>query len=546
MPIGGNGRRERGRVMDERKWVLAAGAAAGAAAVVIAAAAVWLGPLNQDEGWYLYAALETAAGRLPYRDFFFTQGPVLPMVYGWLAPLWSDAGVLGGRIVTATLGLLASVLVALLAARGTAPGGRLAAGVTAFTLAACGVYHAYFMAIPKTYALAGLLLAGGLLALTRCERGERGERGGRAGLVWAAGAGVLLAAAAGTRLSLGAVLAVTGLWLLANRRRLGGAWLAFGIGGVIGLALVYGPCVLAAPEGFRFAQTFHTGRAGGGALFVAGSIARLLRGYLPLAGLAVVAAAWRLAGCSQQDACGGRSDVVAWPSLWLWAAGAVAAVHLTSPYPYDDYQVPVMPLAAAAAAVWLAGAAGRCAAPAAARAAAVWAVLLFCGLATAASPLVQEWFVIRQDRFWVVQKQTPDLAVLRRVGLALKRPGTRETAPRLLTQDVYLAVESGRRVPDGLEMGPFGYFPDLDDDQARRVLVLNRARLLDVIATTDAPDAATSGYAFAIGAPAMTELDAADQRSLRESLARRYSRTGEVRDFGQGWTTLDLWSRDGL
>jgi hypothetical protein len=111
--------------MDERKWVLAAGAAAGAAAVVIAAAAVWLGPLNQDEGWYLYAALETAAGRLPYRDFFFTQGPVLPMVYGWLAPLWSDAGVLGGRIVTATLGLLASVLVALLAARGTAPGGRL-------------------------------------------------------------------------------------------------------------------------------------------------------------------------------------------------------------------------------------------------------------------------------------------------------------------------------------------------------------------------------------------------------------------------------------
>jgi hypothetical protein len=525
--------------MDERKWVLAAGAAAGAAAVVIAAAAVWLGPLNQDEGWYLYAALETAAGRLPYRDFFFTQGPLLPVVYGWLAPLWSDAGVLGGRIVTAALGLLASVLVALLAARGTAPGGRLAAGVTAFTLAAGGVYHAYFTAIPKTYALAGLLLAGGLLALTRCERG------GRAGLAWAAGAGVLLAAAAGTRLSLGAALAAAGLWLLANRRRLGLAWLAFGIGGAIGLAMVYGPFVLAAPEGFRFAQTFHTGRAGGGALFVAGSVARLLRGYLPLAGLAVVAAAWRLAGCSRQDAGGGRTDVVAWPSLWLWVAGAVAAVHLASPYPYDDYQVPVMPLAAAAAATWLMGAAGRCAAPAAARAAAVWAVLAFCGLATAASPLVQEWFVIRQDRFWVVQKKTPDLAVLRRVGAALKRPGTRETAPLLLTQDVYLAVESGRRVPAGLEMGPFGYFPDLDADQARRVLVLNRAHLLEVIATTDAPDAATSGYAFAIGAPAMTELDAAEQRSLREALARRYSRTGEVRDFGQGWTTLELWTRDG-
>ncbi len=525
--------------MNERKWVLAAGAVAGAAAVVIAAAAVGLGPLNQDEGWYLYAALETAAGRLPYRDFFFTQGPLLPVVYGWLAPLWSDAGVLGGRIVTATLGLLASVLVALLAARGATPGGRLAAGVTAFALAACGVYHAYFMAIPKTYALAGLLLAGGLLALTRCERGRR------MGLVWAAGAGVLLAAAAGTRLSLGAALAVTGLWLLAHRRRLGLAWLAFGVGGVVGLALVYGPFVLAAPEGFCFAQTFHTGRAGGGALFVAGSIARLLRGYLPLAGLAAVAAVWRLAGCSRQDACGVRRDVVAWPSLWLWVAGAVAAVHLTSPYPYDDYQVPVMPLVAAAAAVWLMGAAGRCTAPAAARTAAVWIVLLCSGLATVASPLVQEWFMIRQDRFWIVQKKASDLAMLRRVGATLKQPGTRETAPLLLTQDVYLAVESGRRVPVGLEMGPFSYFPDLDADQARRVLVLNRARLLEVIATTDASDAATSGYAFAIGAPAMTELDADEQTSLREALARRYSRTGEVRNFGQGWTTLDLWTRDG-
>jgi hypothetical protein len=539
MSIDRNGRRERERDMNERKWVLAAGAVAGAAAVVIAAAAVGLGPLNQDEGWYLYAALETAAGRLPYRDFFFTQGPLLPVVYGWLAPLWSDAGVLGGRIVTATLGLLASVLVALLAARGATPGGRLAAGVTAFALTACGVYHAYFMAIPKTYALAGLLLAGGLLALTRCERDRR------AGLMWAAGSGVLLAAAAGTRLSLGAALAVTGLWLLAHRRRLGLAWLAFGIGGVVGLALVYGPFVLAAPEGFYFAQTFHTGRAGGGALFVAGSIARLLRGYLPLAGLATVAAVWRLAGCSRQDACSVRSDVVAWPSLWLWVAGAIAAVHLTSPYPYDDYQVPVMPLAAAAAAVWLMGAAGRCTAPAAARTAAVWIVLLCSGLATAASPLVQEWFMIRQDRFWVVQKKTSDLAVLRRVGATLKRPGTRETAPLLLTQDVYLAVESGRRVPAGLEMGPFSYFPDLDADQARRVLVLNRARLLEVVATTDASDAATSGYAFAIGAPAMTELDAAEQSSLREALARRYSRTGEVRNFGQGWTTLELWTRDG-
>ncbi len=522
--------------MGERKWVAAAGAVAGLAAVMIAVVSVWLGPLNQDEGWYLYAALETAAGRLPYRDFFFTQGPLLPVVYGWLAPLWSGSGVLGGRLVTAALGLCASLLTAALAARGAAPAGRLAAGVTAFALTACGVYHAYFMAIPKTYALAALLLTGGLLALARSERR------GREGLVWSAGAGVLLAAAAGTRLSLGAALAAAGLWLLVHQRRLGLAWLAFGLGGAAGLALAYGPFVAAAPEGFWFAQTFHTGRAGGGPLFIVGSLARLLRGYLPLAAVAAAAAAWRLAGCRQPNA-GIEQDGMRWGSLWLWAAGAVAAVHLTSPYPYDDYQVPVMPLVAAAAAVALVDAAGRSAAPARTRSAAVWAVLVFCGLAALASPMVQEWFVVRQDRFWVVRKEASDLAVLQRVGAGLRRAVPREMAPRLLTQDVYLAVESGRRVPAGLEMGPFSYFPELPTEQARRLLVLNRALLRELIVTTDAPDAATSGYAWAIGAPAMNELDAAEQRAWRDLVASHYRPVGQVRDFGQGWTLLELWSR---
>ena len=81
------------------------------------AANTWFGLLNQDEGWYLYAALETTRSHMPYRDFFFTQGPVLPVVYGWLAPLWSPFGVAGGRVLTALLGMGGGVLVALLAAQ---------------------------------------------------------------------------------------------------------------------------------------------------------------------------------------------------------------------------------------------------------------------------------------------------------------------------------------------------------------------------------------------------------------------------------------------
>lgn len=523
--------------MNENRALLAAGMVAGVAAVAITAACVWLSPLNQDEGWYLYAALESAAGRLPYRDFFFTQGPLLPVIYGWLVPLWAGAGVLGGRLLTALFGLAAAMLAALLAGRAVPATARRAAAIIAFTLTACGVYHATFTAIPKTYALAALFFTGGLLALTRSVQGGRGAR------LRAVEAGLLLAAAAGTRLSLGAALAAAGLWLLWQRRRCGDTWIAFGLGGVLGLVLVYGPFIAAAPEGFRFAQTFHTGRTGGGALFVAGSLARLLRGYLPLAAVGIATAAWRLAtGCRHEDALRDAAMVDLKP-LWLLSAAAVAGVHLLSPYPYDDYQVPLMPVVAAAAAVWLAETATRAPRAALARVAAVWGVLLFSGAAAVASPRVQEWFVVRQDRFWVTSKTTSDLAVLRRVGASLRRPGSRETAPLLLTPDTYLAVESGRRVPAGLEMGPFSYFPELETSQARRLLILNRELLFNLLDHTEAPDAAMSGYAWALGAPSMAELDAAEQRAIRARVADRYRLAATVPDFGQGWTTLELWQR---
>ena len=64
----------------KRYWFLAA-----FGFVVLAFAAVWLGALNQDEGWYLYAARLVSEGKTPYRDFFYTQAPVMPIVYAAFA-----------------------------------------------------------------------------------------------------------------------------------------------------------------------------------------------------------------------------------------------------------------------------------------------------------------------------------------------------------------------------------------------------------------------------------------------------------------------------
>lgn len=53
---------------------------AGAALVALAIYLVLHGVLNPDEGFYLAAAHFVAQGHIPYRDFGYTQGPLLPYV----------------------------------------------------------------------------------------------------------------------------------------------------------------------------------------------------------------------------------------------------------------------------------------------------------------------------------------------------------------------------------------------------------------------------------------------------------------------------------
>ena len=129
------------------------------ACFILVAAAVWLGGLNQDEGWYLYAANLVSEGRMPYRDFFYTQGPLLPIAYSPFRFVWDCAGLLGARIFTALIGVagifVASCFAGDLVERGKARIARL----TVFILLACNLYHIYYVSIPKTYALAALSLS---------------------------------------------------------------------------------------------------------------------------------------------------------------------------------------------------------------------------------------------------------------------------------------------------------------------------------------------------------------------------------------------------
>lgn len=532
-------RRSRGHLV----CVWLAAVCVAAASVTLYTAAVWFGNLNQDEGWYLYAARAVADGRMPYRDFFFTQGPLMPYLYGLFAPLWSPHGVLGGRVFTAALGLLSGLLAAGLARRAVPSSRAAEAGLIAFALTACNLYHVYFTTIPKTYALASCLVLGGFLLLT-LSLSRRSQTRSTLSCMWALPAGMLIAFAAGVRLSLGAMLPITALALLLTFRKTGAAFFWFALGGGVGLALAFGPTLTEALEPFLFSQSFHVARGGRDLFFMAGSLARTVRAYLPAVMLLAALVIFRLFrgsgvadSVAQEEPTGVLYCGQFWPWIWLLAFLAVFGVQLASPYPYDDYQVPVMGLLAAAVAGWAAnstssGSLRGCVCL-------LWVVASL--LASFGSPMAQSWFVARQDRFWAVRKTAPDLAVLRQTARDVR--ALAGTDDLLLTQDTYLAVEAGMRVPEGLEMGPFSYFPQLSDEEAARYHVMNDARLEALLAAAPASIAAYSGYGFAIRSPVMDEVPAAQRHAFLSTLGQHYDGVQEVPDFGQNSTTLQIMKR---
>lgn len=475
--------------------------------VFLAVSAVWMGGLNQDEGWYLYAANLVADGKMPYRDFFYTQGPLLPIVYSPFTWIWNKWGILGARVFTLSIGVISLMFCAALAYRLSPDGkGRAAAVLTLLTLGS-NLYHVYYLAIPKTYALASLFVAAGVYLAAR------------GGALSCLSAGASLALASGARISLGAALCATGAFLLfrAARRREWMPLICFCIGGFGVLSVVYGPFILSSDARFGLiaAQTYHAARCGGGhdLTWIVGSLSRLIRWYLPvfvILGLGAFASRDRSLTTFRNDAVG----------MAFAAFLAVFTLQMLAPFPYEDYQVPVMGLLAAAAAALVMRTEIR---PG-------LSLLLALGMAWAASfgsPLLEKWTTNGQDRFWTLKKKSGELSQLRDVAKRIERldPGGKT----LFTQDIYLAIETGRRVPAGFEMGPYSVLSDSD--------------ITNAIVKTDCPIAALSGYCFAVDMPSGKERPASDQIRYWELLKKSYDLADSEESFGQNATPLLILKR---
>ncbi|HZP22247.1 MAG TPA: glycosyltransferase family 39 protein [Terriglobales bacterium] len=209
--------------------------------------------VDDDEGFYLLASRLVLQHRTPYLDFFYTQAPLLPYVFGAWLKLFGVTW-FSGRAFCA---LLATGVGCLMYAHVRRETGRRLSGAVAVLLFASSTLVFAWYPIVKTFALAMLFLFPAYMVLSRLSPSMPG---------WLVGAaGALFALSVDTRSYIVALAPVLLWWLLRKQAGARLRWLAwFGGGFVIGIL----PSLIlffASPDAFLFNNLgYHALRSGSG------------------------------------------------------------------------------------------------------------------------------------------------------------------------------------------------------------------------------------------------------------------------------------------
>jgi hypothetical protein len=425
---------------------------------LVALAFVFLGNINRDEGWYLYASRLVYQGDIPYRDFPYFQMPLLPYVYG-LPQLLFGPSLLVGRLTSFTLSLI-TVGVGVHLCRRMA--GRFAAVLfVAFSIVNLNVMWTY--TTTRTEPLVAPLVMLSLLFLLKPQRSTRDLVLAPSLMLWATAVRLTVAPA------FVGVLALS-LYQARKERRQWDAVIA--LVGLQAIVLVVVPFLLSpermvfdvwTSQEFRGSQRTPTLPFGAllrdKALFVP-----MMMFWFPLMTVLVLALAvllfvrWR---AGWRPSIEGLTE---WPTAQLLMLGLVALLflpHLALERLQQFYFVPAYPVAAVAVATMmrrLSNLASFQQEPAFA-ASLVGVLLLIEGLTFARQ------FPAALNTF------DPDLPELRNAAQYIQ--SVVPPQKKLVTFETALAFEADRDVVPGLEVSWFGYLPSLNTADAERLGVVN-------------------------------------------------------------------------
>jgi hypothetical protein len=473
-----------------------------------AGANVFFGGMNPDEGFYALAARAVMAGEVPYRDFGYTQMPLLPYLNGPLLAL-AGYGLWEQRLVNGLWCGLGLLLIGIWLAR------RRGAPVAAFTLLLfpLNAPWMYFMHLGKTYAFTGLVCsAAGLLHLELAPGWRKGAILGALGVL---GVGCRLPAAP----------FFTVLWLAAlgeawtvDRRRL---WLAVVI--PLGVtALLLGPFWLAAPDTFLFwVFEFHRLSLPSRNWQLAWREIAMLAPALWLAAVAALFVALRRPAWT-------RAHTLA------VAAGLTLASNLLPRGIFEEYAVPYLP-SLALAVVWIL-------IPRSDSLSGLHAARLAIGLLLAqllAAPIVN-WSAQRNRGLspsaWLTLN-APDynprlpVQLARATALAKQQLGS---GGRLAGSNLILAGVASELPGADLRMGPFAVTAELPEERAAKLHLATPRRLAAIFA-----DPRTRVLAFfnrpllnyAWSMPSFANVPEVDRRIWVEIFRREYMVVYQEGDF---------------
>ena len=491
-----------------------------------ALAFVYYGNVNGDEGWYLQASRLVFRGEIPYRDFAYFQGPVLPYVYG-LPQLLVGPSLLVGRLTSLAFTAGAVLTIVYLVHRLAGH----AAVLWAFLLTLLNPPLMYYLTLVRSEALVTALSLLALAALFRFRTGIPALTVAPALLLLASGARIVF---------LPAFLAVTAfLWWTTPRTRA----VQLLAGGLIGLqALVtFGiPFVLAPQQavfGLWSSQASRANQwapsdvsAGDTFLSKVGDLETLWVWYLIVLVPAVVLASnlvarYREGWRPQRPGFG--SDPLSNYFLIIALAVLIFLPHMALKPIHPIYFVPSSALLIVSGAAAAVRAPGSLEAPASRSSfAALLAVLVLIG-----SP----FYAARYTEF--LDFRHPDLKELQETGRFLASYLDKDEP--FLTFEPTLPLAADRPVMRGLEMGLFSYWPAFSADQAELFHVFNRELLAEetgrngprIVALTDCD------LYYVIGPTAFPESPASPEDippfRLLPQLKEWYALAETVPNFGQ-------------
>jgi hypothetical protein len=476
------------RSLSSSGWgYVALGAASVAVYAVIAFAYAARGHANNDEGFYAYASREVMRGRIPYRDFGYTQTPVLPYVEGVLLNA-TGYGIRHQRNLNVVWGAVSLLLAMAVWKRARLQPLAAAALAAAWILCQALVY---FDTIGKTYALSQLFLlaAAGALYL--------GASPGTKVLLLS----LACVLAVGCRLTVAPAAGI--LWLgLAMTER--GRIPLFGLVAVPLLLalLILGPFAAADPVNAAYWCL-------GCHLHVLLPRIRMtvsLQSIRSAPGFLVAAFAGVVALLSRP---GKASD----PAPWILAAGIVGwAVGVGVPGTYADYSTPFMALVIVGCGCALGGGTLRIAGAASV----LILVASIFGLVVETQPFLSGHFpeAVTRAAAYVRANTLPGDAVL--------------------TPMPEIALEAGRDVVPGLEMGKFGLTAEMDPKTAAARHLLTWDRLLLIVANQRAPIIVLSRFRdsnFAWSFPSLNSFTDEAYQTFAKVLLARYDCTYADADF---------------